>query len=414
MKTIDIIPSKSDAHRALICAALSEYMSGTLCDLELGTLSEDTEATRKCLVAMLARGERPEGANLYCGESGSTFRFLLPVAGAMGMRCAFHPRGRLAERPMEPLASELRAKGMTISEEGSVPYTAEGKLRSGDFRLPGNISSQFVSGLLFALPMLEGDSRILIDGKLESSSYVEMTVRTQRDFGIEEPLITSSGEGCEIRIKGGQTYRAPAEYRVEGDWSNAAFWICAGVLGEEAIAINGLDPDSLQGDKAIADVLIKAGADIVLPQDDPEGRLIARPSRERLKAFSCDVSGTPDMVPALALIASVSRGKSEISGAARLRIKESDRLRSISSTLSAFGARVEEYSDRLVIKGRKRLAGGAVGTYGDHRIAMMCAVASLACRKKVSLTGSESVKKSYPAFFELFEEAGLSHNLKLI
>ena len=414
MKTIDIIPSKSDAHRALICAALAEYMGGTMCDIELGFLSKDTEATRKCLVALLARGTTATGASLYCGESGSTFRFLLPVAGALGMRCAFYPRGRLAKRPMEPLSRELRAKGMSVSEEGSVPFMAEGQLGSGDFHLPGNVSSQFVSGLLFALPMLEGDSRIIVDGRLESSRYVDMTIKTQRDFGIEGTVIEESGKGVVISVRGGQTYRAPRNYRVEGDWSNAAFWILAGVLGDEPIAIKGLDQDSLQGDKAFAEVLIKAGADIVLPPDDSEGRLIASPSRGKLRAFTHDASGTPDLVPALALAASVAEGTSLIHGAARLRIKESDRLRAISSTLGNLGADIEEYRDKLVIRGKKSLGGGTIESFGDHRIAMMGAVASLVCDEKVSLIGADAVSKSYPGFFETFEELGLSGGLELI
>ena len=414
MKTIEIIASKSDAHRALICAALALYTSGTECDIDMDIASEDVEATRRCLVALLTSGKSAVGAGLYCGESGSTFRFLLPVVGALGMRAAFYPKGRLSRRPMEPLASELRSKGMNISEEGRVPFLASGQLRPGDFKLPGNVSSQFISGLLFALPILPEDSRIMIEGQLESAGYVGMTLATLKAFGIGGIEIPESGTGSVINVKGGQTYKAPSEYKVEGDWSNAAFWIAAGLLGKEPVAIKGLSEDSVQADSAIADVLIKAGADITLPGDDPEGRLIARPSAGRLKAFTYDASGTPDMVPALALIASLADGVTEINGAGRLRMKESDRLKSISSTLGQLGADVEEYSDRLVIKGKKELAGGMIYSFDDHRIAMMGATASLACSGQVSLIGSGAVSKSYPGFFELFEEAGLAGNLELV
>ena len=410
MKTVEIIASKSDAHRALICAALSEYTGGTLCDVEIGEVSEDVEATRKCLVALLTAGKNPTGADLYCGESGSTFRFLLPLVGALGMHCTFHPRGRLSKRPIEPLSKELRKKGMSISEEGSIPFIAGGKLEPGTFTIPGDVSSQFISGLLFALPLLDGDSRIIVKGRMESSGYVDMTVRTQQIFGIRDIDIKEAEGHTEISVRGNQVYRAPKLYRVEGDWSNAAFWIVAGLLGDRPLAIKGLDPASTQGDRVIAECLIKAGADIRMPKK--RGKVIVHPSRGSLKAFCFDASGAPDLVPALALAASLADGTSEIRGAARLRMKESDRLKSVSSSLWRLGADIEEYSDRLVIRGRKELSGGLVESFSDHRIAMMEAIASLVCKEKVILIGSSAVNKSYPGFFDKLKEAGLADNVE--
>ena len=246
MRKIDIIPSKSDAHRALICAALSTKPCQVICQAE----SKDIAATRKCLEAV--KDGREE---MYCGESGSTLRFLLPVMGALGHKASFYPEGRLPERPLSPLYEELIAHGCRLSPQGSVPFTIEGQLTSGTYHIPGDVSSQYISGLLFALPVLAGDSRIVVKGVLQSKSYVDMTVKVLMDFGIE---IIETAEG--YLVPGGQAYQGPENYQVEGDWSNGCFWLAAGALLPEGIRVKGLNPHSLQGDKQILEILAQFGA----------------------------------------------------------------------------------------------------------------------------------------------------------
>lgn len=396
MRTISIIPSKSDAHRAMIAAALSELTSGKSCEVICTETSEDIEATARCLAAMQT-GRR----EMACGESGSTLRFLLPVAAALGAGADFMPEGRLPQRPLSPLYEELENHGCTLSPQGSVPFTIEGQLQGGTYTLPGNVSSQFISGLLFALPLLEEDSFILIEGELQSRPYVDMTIGVLKEFGIR---IEECPEG--YRVPGGQKYTAPPVYRVEGDWSNACFWLAAGALTEDGVQVSGLSGDSLQGDKAVIGLLKRFGAAVNVENGD----YTVQPGR--LSGIEIDASQIPDMVPVLAAVACGSRGKTVIYNAERLRIKESDRLTSVSQVLAGLGADITELPDGLVISGTGRLKGGNADAWGDHRIAMMAAVASLICDEKVVLTGSSAVKKSYPGFFRILEETGLGKNIE--
>lgn len=396
MRHIEIIPSKSDAHRAMICAALSELTSGKACQVVCSAASADIEATAKCLAAL-----QTGRSQMYCGESGSTLRFLLPVMGALGQRAEFYPQGRLPQRPLSPLYEELERHGCRLSPQGSVPLTIEGQLQPGRFRIPGDVSSQYVSGLLFALPLLEAGSRIVIEGELQSRPYVDMTIRVLRDFGIE---ILPSEDG--FAVPGGQRYAAPPVYQVEGDWSNGCFWLAAGALTPGGICVSGLDPASLQGDKAVLELLERFGAKTeisdegikVLPGD--------------LCGIDIDAAQIPDMVPILAVLACGARGKTVIRNAGRLRIKESDRLASVSQVLAGLGADITELAEGLEILGTGRLAGGSADSWGDHRIAMMAAIASLICDEPVTITGSQAVKKSYPEFFDVLEEAGLGKNIE--
>jgi len=390
---MQIIPSKSDAHRALICAALSEKPCRVICE----TTSKDIEATKKCLAA-LKQGEEA----MYCGESGSTLRFLLPVMGAKGHKAAFYPEGRLPQRPLSPLYEELTAHGCRLSPQGSVPLTIEGQLQAGVYTLPGNVSSQYISGLLFALPMLEGDSELHIQGFMESAPYVDMTATTLTQFGIR---IEKTEYG--YHIPGGQTYRAPDAYEVEGDWSNACFFLTAGALTEGGIQVTGLNPDSLQGDRAVLELLSRFGAQV---HQTAEG-ITVTPGRT-LKPIRIDVSQIPDMTPALAALALAVPGKTEITGAGRLRIKESDRLAAITETVTALGGNIEELADGLIIHGGTPLCGGVADSHNDHRIAMMAAIISLLCEDKVIIYGADAVKKSYPTFFETMKEAGLDYNIE--
>ena len=394
MKSIKIIPSKSDAHRAMICAALSKEPCEILCE----ATSEDIEATIDCLVALKVGGEVME-----CGESGSTLRFLLPVMGALGHKAAFMPKGRLPERPLSPLYEELQAHGCTLSQPGSVPFVIQGKLQPGVYTIPGTGSSQFITGLLLALPILDGDSQIIIEGPLESKGYVDLTLGVIEKFGIKVDALENG-----FAVKGNQVYQGPAAYQVEGDWSNAAFWLAAGVFLQEGLLCEGLREDSLQGDKKIVEMLKAFGAKA--SQDENSVNVYGG----KLHGIEIDASPIPDMVPTLALLGSVATGSTVIKNAGRLRIKESDRLKTVAATLNALGADITETADGLIINGREKLKGGSVDGCGDHRIVMMAAIASLVCEDKVHITGAGAVRKSYPNFFQEMKRLGIDDKLCII
>ncbi|MBQ6020084.1 MAG: 3-phosphoshikimate 1-carboxyvinyltransferase [Clostridia bacterium] len=402
--TVRAPASKSAAHRLLICAALAQGET----ELECSDVSKDIAATAHCLNALGARIERtengfsvipvdfgrlPEKAVCRCGESGSTFRFLIPVAAALGIDTDFLPEGRLPQRPLSPLYEELIVHGTRMSAQGSVPFSVRGKLTAGDYALAANVSSQFISGLLFALPLAEGESRIRLTGKFESRSYVDMTVGALRLFGVpigfENDTYTLSG--CE--------YHTPGFVRAEGDWSNAAFWLCAGVTGSASVTVTGLSSDSLQGDRAIVDILKDFGARIETDCD----RATVYPSQ--LRAIRINAENIPDLVPVLAVTACAAEGETVIYNAARLRLKESDRLNSVCALIRSLGGEARETDDGLVITG-KILSGGVCDSFGDHRIAMSAAVASIQCGGNVTVTGAEAVGKSYPRFWADFAALG--------
>lgn len=365
--------SKSQAHRALIAARLAAGTS-TLHNL---APSEDIDATERCMEVL-----RSSGGNqpvLDCGESGSTLRFLMPVALALRGGGVFTGRGRLMERPQGPYFAIFDEKGISHRLEGGV-LTLRGPLPPGMYSLPGNVSSQFVTGLLYALPLLGGDSEIVLTSPLESRGYVNMTIDVLSRFGIR-----AENQGCQrFLVPGGQTYRA-AELTIEADWSQAAFWYAAIALGSQ-LELEGLNACSIQGDMVIVSHFLR----------------LSRPGD-----VDIDVSDCPDLVPPLAVMAAVRRGTTRLTNAARLRMKESDRLLTVRKTLAALGADVEEGADRLTLRGLPALAGGCtVDCCNDHRIAMMAAVAATACRRPVTLTGAECVAKSYPAFWEDYRMLG--------
>ncbi|TDP58418.1 3-phosphoshikimate 1-carboxyvinyltransferase [Aminicella lysinilytica] len=386
MINIDIIPSKSYAHRALICAALSETPTEVVCPLA----SEDIRATRECVRAMKS-GETV----MDCGESGSTLRFMLPVIGALGCKGTFVTKGRLAERPMGPLIDQLASHGCAVGKDDLGRLTIEGQLTGGIFHLPGNVSSQFITGLLLALPNLAEDSRVVIEGHLESAAYVDITLDVLKSFGIR-----IAADENTFLVKGGQKFRGPIIYTVEGDWSAAANWLVAGAIGSEPVRVRGLNIDSRQGDMRIVEVLGSLGCEI----GATDSAVTAYPSE--LSGTEIDVSGIPDLTPAIALAASMAEGQTHIINAGRLRLKESDRLTAISDTLNSLGARVIEEPEGLIIKGSDgvQVDGGTVDSFGDHRIVMMVAVASLVSRNKVEINGREAVNKSYPGFFKELEK----------
>lgn len=401
---IKAIASKSQAHRLLICAAFSDKTTSIVC----GETSEDINATLECLtelgavikktdggyrVTPLQKGR--DGCTLNCGESGSTLRFLLPTALALGVKAEFNMRGNLPKRPLSPLYEEMLAHGCTLSEAGVTPLIAQGKLTSGGYALPANISSQFISGLLFALPLLDGDSTIELIGRIESKSYIDMTCDALSKFKIDVRLI-----GNCFYINGNQKYISPRNLTVEGDWSNSAFWLCAAAVSNNEIACTGQDINSKQGDKAIIEILEQFGAKVVYGENS------ITVSHGKLRGITVDASDIPDLVPIIAAVAAVSEGQTVIENAQRLRIKESDRLRSVTKTLSALGATIKETDDGLLIYGRLRLNGGVIDSHNDHRIAMMAAIASIVCSNPVTIKNAEAVNKSYPGFWKDFKGLG--------
>ncbi len=402
--TVRAPASKSAAHRLLICAALADNPT----ELECPDASDDINATVDCLNALGARIERtengfsvipvdfgrlPEKAVCRCGESGSTFRFLIPVAAALGIDTDFLPEGRLPQRPLSPLYEELTAHGTRLSAQGSVPFSVRGKLTAGDYALAANVSSQFISGLLFALPLAEGESRIRLTGKFESRSYVDMTVGALRSFGVPVGF-----ENDTYTVSGGE-YHTPGFVRAEGDWSNAAFWLCAGATGSASVTVTGLSSDSLQGALTVFDILKDFGARVEHYGDS----VTVYPSD--LHGISINAENIPDLVPVLAVTACAATGETVIYNAARLRLKESDRLNSVCALIRSLGGEARETTDGLIVNGKK-LSGGACDSFGDHRIAMSAAVASIQCGGNVTVTGAEAVGKSYPRFWEDFALLG--------
>ncbi len=394
--TLPAIASKSQAHRLLICAALGSRPVRMLC----AETSQDIEATARCLNALGADIRRTDGAYeirpvqtvsthpvLDVGESGSTLRFLLPVAGALGAEARFILHGRLPQRPLSPLWEELEAHGMTLCRDGANINTG-GRLQSGVYALPGNISSQYISGLLFALPLLDGDSDICLTTEVESGAYLTMTELALRQFGI---CAGPTAQGW--HIAGRQQYHGGEVCAVEGDWSNAAFPLCAGALAGDGMTVTNLNPDSPQGDRAVVDILRRFGAKVRTDGD----RVTVRPGP--LRGIVIDAAEIPDLVPVLTAVAVAASGETRFIRAQRLRIKESDRLKTVCSLFSALGADICETEDGLCIHGGKPLTGGTVDAVGDHRIAMTAAVAAAYCTGPVEVRGAEAVAKSYPGFW---------------
>ena len=385
VKEVRIIPSKSFGHRAYICDLLAgDEGHGVICDLD----SDDIRATRSCIEA-LEKGED----TLDAGESGSTLRFMLPLAGALGRDAAFITRGRLAERPILPLEEELTAHGMKISHSDNGEIMVSGQLVSGVYRLPGDISSQFITGLLLSLPYLEGDSRIELLSELKSKAYVDITLSVLRDYGVS---IEEHGDIYEI--KGGQKYSCSRAYEVEGDWSQAAFWLAAGLIGDAPVRVRGLRADSVQGDRKIIEILRNMGG--LIEYDDETSSFTSFPTD--LKGAEIDVSEVPDLAPAIAAAAAFAGEDTRLFNAGRLRLKESDRIDSIVGCLTDLGFSAEGSADEILIRGSSG-TGGTARTYGDHRIVMMAAVLSLSIDGEVRIEDKEAVRKSYPAFFDEFE-----------
>ena len=412
--------SKSAAHRLLICAALGDAP----CKIRCNGTNADIEATVSCLCALGADIRREgedllvtpisvagttRGATLDCGESGSTLRFLLPVVCALGADCTLIGHGRLPNRPLSPLYEELAAHGAILSENGKMPLTVGGNLSAGRFTIDGGVSSQFISGLLFTLPLLQKPAEIVVTGKLESAHYIDLTLEALAAFGIH-PEKTANG----WKFTGTERYRSPETLSVEGDWSNAAFWLVAGALpGADAapLTVTGLRADSLQGDKAIVPLLREFGAKV--EQDGNAYTVTAAPMRGIL----IDAADIPDLVPILSVAAAFAQGETVIHNIARLRIKESDRVATVLFLLGAFG--VSAFSDENTLTifgggsdgGTPAISAPTLSSFNDHRIAMAAAIFASAAvgdaeNDALVIEMAEAVRKSYPDFYERYRFLG--------
>lgn len=384
-------PSKSAAHRAVLCAALSEGVS-TILNL---AYSQDILATLsavECLgvktvingdiatIEGVCKGKELDGVEIDCNESGSTLRFIIPVALAIGGKFSVTGRGRLLQRPLDDYYKIFDAKGISYKkEEGRIYF--EGKLTGGKYEMSGNVSSQYITGLLFALPLLSSDSEIVITTPLESIGYINMTLEALARFGIN---IKTSENLRRFYIKGNQKY-TPCDYTVEGDYSQAAFYFVADAIGNN-ITVDGLLDNSTQGDKAILDVI----------------KTMKSVENER----TIDVSQIPDLVPIMSVLATQTEGTTHIVGAGRLRIKESDRLSAITEELTKLGARIDEHEDSITIYGKTAFTGGVTHSHNDHRIAMSLAIAATVASGEVTICGADSVRKSYADFWDKFSELG--------
>lgn len=378
--SVQPIPSKSQAHRLLICAAFADKPTTLLC----GQTSRDMDATAACLNALGAsithtpEGYRvcptetiPKTALLPCRDSGSTLRFLLPLAGALGVDATFFPEGRLAQRPLSPLWEEMERMGCTLSRPSDDTIRCCGQLRAGEYTIDGSISSQFITGLLLGLSRIPGKSVITLTGRVESKPYIAMTQLCMEKFGLATP---------DFSLVGGKPFRSPGTVTVEGDWSNGAFWLAAKALGSP-LTVTNLDPQSPQGDRAVAQWLDSLSDFCVISAGD-----------------------IPDLVPILAVAAAANRG-AVFTDIQRLRLKESDRVASVTAMVEALGGKAEATENTLRIYGTG-LRGGVVNAYNDHRIAMAAAIAATACTQRVTILGAECVDKSYPHFFREYRRLG--------
>ncbi len=394
------IASKSDAHRLAICAALADKPT----TISLPSTSVDIETTLDCLASLGATVARTPGqvtispivsqksAHLNCMESGSTFRFLLPVAAAVCPQVDFVGSGRLPQRPIGELREALETHGVAFSAP-TLPFTTKGWLQGGTFPMAGNVSSQYITGLLLSLPKVGVDSRIALTSPLQSAAYVDITLHALRRFGIE---IDQDEKG--YTVPPGQTFTSPGTVAVDGDWSNAAFFLVAGAIGGP-VTVTGLDVNSPQGDKGILNLLTQFGAAVTIEGD------AVTVSPAPLHGCTIDIDDMPDSLPILAVLAAFAQGDTHFTNAARLRLKESDRLVSTAAMIRGLGGDAEELPEGLIVHGAP-LTGGTVDSFQDHRIAMSAAIAAIGCAEEVTIQGAQAVEKSYPTFFEDYAQLG--------
>ena len=411
--TIEIPPSKSYSHRAVIAAALAE--NGKKSKIDNLKFSVDITTTTDIMENWGAEIERFESAleiignggkvaprdkYVQCNESGSTIRFLIPVGITSENELVFDGKGKLVDRPLDSYYRIFDKQGLKYeTTDGKLPLTVNGKLKPGNYEIDGNISSQFITGLLYALPLLEGDSKLIINKNLESKGYVDLTLEILKLAGIE--IVNNDYKSFDIR--GNQTYK-PFNYTVEGDYSQVAFWIVSGIISanrDNEVKCLHVNKNSLQGDREIIEIVTRMGAKLEIFHD----YVIVKPSKT--KGTVIDISQCPDIGPVLTVLAALSEGETRIINGERLRIKESDRITSIKTELNKLGGNVSEEGDSLIIQGVEGFRGGVtVNAWNDHRIAMSLAIASTRCEKEIILEEAESVRKSYPHFWDDFVKMG--------
>ncbi len=389
--------SKSYTHRALICAALADGNSKIINFLDCDDSRETIGALRRFGNSIDETGDvlnifgsklKAPKEPIKLGASGTTYRFLLPLAALAEGETRLLVEGRLAERPIEPLLDALKQLGVEVNAEGnSVIIHGKDKIKGGKVRIPGNVSSQFISGLLFIAPLTEEGIDIELTTELESRPYVDMTISVMKDFGIE-----AGG----LKVNGGQSFKA-REYEVEGDYSSAAFLLAAGAINGE-VEVTGLKKESLQGDRRIIEILKEMNSEIALSDS-------IKIKKSNLKGIDIDVRDIPDLVPVLAVLGCFAEGETRILNAGRLRGKESDRLAAISKELGKMGADITDGEDNITITGGG-LSGARIDPHNDHRIAMACAVAGLNADGETVIENSDCVKKSYPEFFKDLTKVG--------
>lgn len=408
--SVDIPPSKSDVHRAIICAALSKGK----CTISPVALSNDIKATIGCIKALGATANISgnvltiDGTNIFktqnitldCGESGSALRFFIPVAAAGGINAEFIGHGLLPKRPIGIFTEALPKAGVKCETEGGLPFKISGALQSGTFEIPGNVSSQFITGLLLALPLLNGDSDIVLTSPIESVGYINMTIYTMSKFGVK---VETTDYGW--HIKGGQAYR-PTDYITDGDWSQAAFFMVAGAING-CVTVNGVNKDSAQGDKKIVDIIAQFGAQVT--QNETSVTVKCR----EMKGITIDASQIPDLVPVLSVCAAFAQGTTHIINAERLRIKECDRLNATANLINTLGGKVKELPDGLEITGVNTLAGGLAEGCNDHRIVMSAGVCAARLKGTIECTYAMSINKSYPDFYRDYNNIGGKSNVLL-
>ena len=410
---IEIPPSKSYSHRAVIAAALAE--GGKKSKIDNLKFSVDITTTTDIMENWGAEIERfenaleiignsgkvvPKDKYVQCNESGSTIRFLIPIGITDENELIFDGKGKLVDRPLDSYYRIFDKQGIFYkNENGKLPLTVNGKLKAGNYEIDGNISSQFITGLLYALPLLDGDSKLTINKNLESKGYIDLTLEILKLAGIE--IVNNDYKSFDIR--GNQIYK-PFDYTVEGDYSQVAFWIVAGIISanrDNEVKCLHVNKNSLQGDREIIEIVERMGANIEIF----DNYVIVKPSKT--KGTVIDISQCPDIGPILTVLGALSEGETRIINGERLRIKESDRITSIKTELNKLGANVAEEGDSLIIQGVEGFAGGVtVNAWNDHRIAMSLAIASTRCEKEIILEEAESVRKSYPHFWDDFVKMG--------
>ena len=401
------IPSKSLLHRAIILSGIAKDREIIL--EQVNTISEDIEATLTCIEKLGAKTKvegdsiritslgniKKSKVELHCKESGTTLRLLLPLVSTFSKEATVDCSEGLRKRPIRELIETLEESGLYFKGKG-FPINISGNVTTDFFKISGDISSQYVSGLLLLSSLLDQRSSIYLTTKLESRAYVNITIKVLRDFGI---IVNELEEGV-FEIYGGRDkILPPKEYQIEGDWSNAAFFLVGGCLGD-SIKMSGLNLESSQGDKKIVQILKKAGA-ILTCSDD-----FISSNRSHLNSFEVDFSETPDLFPILSVVAALSKGQSILKGGERLKLKESNRIESTFQMLKSLGADVKKRDDGLIIQGKEILDGGIVNSFNDHRIVMSATMASIKCKEPVSIVNAGAVKKSYPNFFDDFKKVG--------